>query len=100
MIKNCKLCEKEIPVPKYGVTYWCSHCQQYQVIWHDNGYIESEVLTSGNYHLIFFPSYQEANVVEKNDNSKKIINTFALNELTHELAVQWVNKLKTYVLFQ
>jgi hypothetical protein len=100
MINKCKVCEKAIPVPKYGESYWCIECQKYQIVCLDNGYVESEMLRVDNYHLIFFPTYKEANVVETNDSGKKIVNTFPLNELTHELAVQWVNKLKTYVLFQ
>jgi hypothetical protein len=30
----------------------------------------------------------------------KTLYSFPLNELTHELAVQWVNKIKTYCVFQ
>ena len=100
MISHCKLCDKAIPVPQFGVSWWCSQCQKYQVIYLDNGFVESEMIRVDNYHLVFFPTYKEANVVESNEGGKKIINSFTMNELTHELAVQWVNKLKTYVLFQ
>lgn len=67
-----------------------------------NGVVpESESLQVGNYFLHFFPEFKEASVVERLENGKfKLINSIKLNELTHELAVQWVKKLKTYVLFQ
>ena|SRR5277367_737648 len=102
MIINCKICGKDLPPFKNGfiARFAACECQKYQVVCLENGYIESETIKIDNYHLIFLPAYKEANVVESNDGDKKIINTFALDELTHELAVQWVNKLKTYVLFQ
>jgi hypothetical protein len=63
-------------------------------------FVESEILTVNNYLLVFLAAYNEANVVEKNGDNKKIIHSFPLNELTQEAAAQWVKKLRTYVLFQ
>jgi hypothetical protein len=63
-------------------------------------FVESEILTVNNYLLVFLAIYNEANVVEKNGDNKKIIHSFPLNELTHEAAAQWIKKLRTYVLFQ
>ena len=101
MIKICKFCEKEITVPVLfhnGVV--CDGCKHYSMIFMSNGFIESEVLREGNYYLCFLPGHGEASVVETRDGSKRIINTIKMDELTHEQAVHWVNKLKTYVLFQ
>jgi len=54
--------------------------------------------------MIFFSEDKEANVVEigphDDINRRKVLKTFTLNELTHEFAVQWVKKLKLYVLYQ
>jgi hypothetical protein len=67
----------------------------------ENGVVESETLREGNYHLIFFTAYREANIVEAEDASeKRIMKTFQLEDLTHEEAVHWVQKLKTYSIFQ
>lgn len=100
MIKNCKFCEKEIPTPKLGEDYWCIHCQKYSVVYMENGYPESETLRVGNYHLCFLPAYREASVVETKDGNKRILHSIKMDEFTHELALHWANKLKTYVLFQ
>jgi hypothetical protein len=50
--------------------------------------------------MIFFPAYKTASIASTGDDDKKVMKSFEMNELTHEQAVQWVNKLKTYVLFQ
>ena len=103
MISACKFCEHPIPVPKLGNDYWCLHCQYYSLVMDSelSGIAESESLRVGNYYLNFFPQNREGNVVETNkDGNHRIIHTFSMNELTHELAVQWVKKLKTYVVFQ
>ena len=101
MIKNCKVCQKAIPVPQYGTLYWCIDCQQYHVCY-SNGLVESETIKSDNYHLVFFPSDKEANVVEDKGSGQpaKIIKTMPMEELTHELAVHWIQKLKIYTVFQ
>jgi hypothetical protein len=99
MIRKCKICEINIPVPKYGLSWWCAECNRYQIICLDNGIVESELITIDNYNLVFFPAYKEANVVEATD-GHKIVRTFPMDELTHELANQWIGKLKTYVIFQ
>ena len=116
MITHCKVCEKEIKAVQFSTSYgrrsadgYGCECLQYSFRMTNSSLIkenddkllivESETIMSKNYFLVFFPVYQEANVVEKNERNR-IVKTFPLTELTHELAVQWVNKLKTYVLFQ
>jgi hypothetical protein len=99
-INNCKFCKIEIPIPKLGTDYWCIHCQKYSLICLESGTVEVETLREGNYHLCFFPTYKEANVVETGDEGRKIMKTFELEELTHDEAVHWVEKLKTYSIFQ
>lgn len=100
MIDACKFCEFKIPTPELGDDWWCPKCQQYSVACYDNGIVESETLRKGNFYVIFFPVYKTASIVSTNDEDKKVMKSFEMNELTHEQAVQWVNKLKTYVLFQ
>jgi hypothetical protein len=104
MKHTCKFCEKEFSVSSIYVasrrgSHWCSHCKKYSIVFSSDGYTESETLTIGNYHLVFFPAYHEANVVENNDD-RRIVKTFPLDELTHESATHWLDKLKKYVLFQ
>ena len=63
--------------------------------------LESETIREGNYHFCFFDVYKIATVVEWIESGKfRTVKQFSLNKLTHELAVQWVNKLKTYAIFQ
>lgn len=100
-ISNCKFCQETIPTPELGTNYLCIHCQKYSLRCMENGVVESETLREGNYHLIFFPAYQEANIVAaENAQEKQTMKTFPLEDLTHEEAVRWVEKLRTYSIFQ
>jgi hypothetical protein len=99
MIDHCKFCQSKIPVPELGADWWCPHCRQYSIACLDNGVVESETLRSGNFYMTFFPVFQTASIVETKDNKPVNLKNMSMNELTHEQAVQWVNKLKTYVLF-
>jgi hypothetical protein len=104
MIDHCKYCEKDIPVPKQGNDYWCIHCNHYLIetdYWGD--YLANEILIVGNFSLHFSIKERMASIVTTNPKGNtwlEVIPPFPLNELTHELAVQWVNKLKIYVTFQ
>lgn len=101
MIDKCKVCETAIPPPKYGEDYWCIHCSKYSVVYgYWDNVVESETISVDNYYLCFLPLHKEANVVEKSDNNHRIINTFQLDELTHEVAVKWAEKLAIYKTFQ
>ena len=112
MITHCKFCEKEIPAEKIGKDYNCSACNIYCIIYsHSASSIvdanaapvkqpESETLKVGNYYLCYLIQYKDASVVETKDFEKRILTSFALEELTHDTALHWGNKLKTYVLFQ
>jgi hypothetical protein len=106
MYYNCKICNKiinvELPI-KYYDSHKCLNCNKYHLILRGDGKVESETITIGNYYLCFLFSYQEACVLESNGNSssdRKILSSFKMEELTHELAIYWSKKLKTYVLFQ
>lgn len=100
MIKECKLCETKIPTPDLGSDWWCPVCRQYSITCLDNGIVESEALRSGNFYMTFFPAYKTASIVETKDSKPVNLKNIDMNELTHEQAVQWVNKLKLYVTFQ
>ena len=104
MIKSCKLCSEKIPTPKLGESWWCPNCQKYSFVCYENGVIESEVIRASNYYLVFLPIYKTASIVEvgniKNMRGERVLRTCDMDELTHELAVYWSDKLKTYVLFQ
>src|SRR5690242_3337241 len=99
MIKECKVCETKIPTPDLGDDWWCIKCRQYSIVCMDNGIVESETIRSGNFYLHFFPVHKSASIVSVADENFKKIKSFDMNELTHELAVQWANKLKLYVTF-
>lgn len=99
MITACKICEKVIPVPQLGDDWWCPDCQKYSISCLSNGFPESETIRVGNYFLVYMTAYREASVVSVDEN-KKILRNIPINEITHEIALQWVTKLKTYVLFQ
>lgn len=98
---NCKVCNKEYD-NDFGHQTLCPICLKYNnKSCSFSNEIESESLIEKNYYLIFFPSYKEANVVETIEGNKpRIIKTFPLEELNHELAIQWIKKLETYALFQ
>ena len=101
MISKCKVCERDIPPPQYGVDYWCIHCGKYYIVYDDwTGDLESETIRSDNYCLNFFAAYKEASVVEGSAGHHRIINSFPLDELTHEVAIKWTEKLKLYVMYQ
>lgn len=100
VIKECKVCERKIPTPELGVDWWCPKCRQYSIVCEDNGIVESETIRSGNFYLHYFPTHKTASIVSTQDEDFKKMKSFDMNELTHEQAVQWVSKLKTYVLFQ
>lgn len=112
--RNCKVCEEEynaihisqwhgIELPIDG--WHCHKCKSYDVAFDEDGSIETETISSGNYRLIFFAQYEQASIVEKDLESKardawRKVKNIELKALTHEVALQWVNKLKTYVIFQ
>src|SRR5579864_5656436 len=100
MIESCKICETKIPVPELGTDWWCPKCRQYSIVCWENGIVETETIRTKNFYMVFIPAYKTASIASTNEDDKKIMRSFDLNELTHELAVQWANKLKTYVVFQ
>jgi hypothetical protein len=82
--------------------YKCRLCPEYNILLaSDKLTVESEGIRVKNHKLVFYPNKKLASVWRDDDaNSFIKVSSFSLNELTHELAVQWVNKLKTYVIFQ
>lgn len=100
MIEACKFCDNKIPTPELGDDWWCPKCQQYSIVCLDNSIVESETLRSGNFYITFFPAYKTASIVSTKNTDKKILRSFEMNEFTHEQAVYWASKLKTYVIFQ
>lgn len=100
MITACKFCEHLIPVHQLGDDWWCPKCQIYSVVFMEGNLLESETIRSGNFYLTYFPAYKSASISSTDDGDKKVMKSLDMNELTHEQAVQWVSKLKTYVLFQ
>jgi hypothetical protein len=111
---QCKLCDRVMIFNKAvsdGIgnffKYRCVDCKQYTMLLKgDQETVESETLAIGNYSLVFFPAINIASINESNTKAKyvrslsRIVHRFSTKELTHELAVQWVKKLKTYVTFQ
>jgi len=82
--------------------YKCRLCPEYNILLASNKVtVESEGIRVRNYKLVYYPNKKLASVFQDdNANSFIKVSSFPLNELTHELAVQWVNKLKTYIVFQ
>ncbi len=100
MIEACKICQQKIPTPQLGEDWWCVHCQKYSIVYAEDGTVESETIRVGNFYMAYFPMYKSASVASTQDENWQKMRSFDMNELTHEQAVQWVNKLKTYVVFQ
>jgi len=100
MIEACKFCNNKIPIPELGDDWWCYKCRQYSIACMENGIVESETLRSGNFYLHYFPIYNTASIVSTRDDDKHILKSFEMNQFTHEDAIYWANKLKTYVVFQ
>jgi hypothetical protein len=94
----CKVCENSL-ISTWG-GWSCISCEQYTANMSYDNMIESETVCVSNYYLVFFPIHKEANVVEKSEENNRIIKTFPIDELTHEEAIKWLEKLKTYVIFQ
>lgn len=80
--------------------WMCPKCKKYSIIRLQDDLIESETLRSGNFYIIFFPQYGSASIVSTGEDGEKILKSFKINDLTHEEAIHWNNKLRTYVLFQ
>jgi hypothetical protein len=106
----CKICEKDFPVLKYTRASICNTCNKYKVTYTTsplpNGepYIESETIFIDNFYFIYSREFKQAFVVQKAGDDKEdrhILSDFIeIEELTHELAIHWIEKLKTYVIFQ
>jgi len=111
--RHCKVCEQAYQAYTKGVysgmevpirSWFCDNCKQYSIQFRE-GIPETETITSGNYMLVFFVEYKEASIVERSmdDGARKDfrkVKNIPLNELTHEAALLWVEKLKKYVIFQ
>ena len=111
---RCKLCDRVMIFEKkiwdslagHAFYYRCPSCPEYRVLLKtDLETIESEVLRVGNFSATFFPVQRRLRLVENLPVTigMPLFNTienYTVNELTHELAVQWVKRLKTCVTFQ
>lgn len=83
----------------------CHLCSEYFLVYSTaKNKVITEKLRLKNFGLQFFPQTKEARLYKecgvKFDTSHIFFQTLKINELTHELAIQWVNKLKTYIIFQ
>lgn len=111
----CKLCNRVMIFEKKiwdslagdAFKYRCPNCKQYRMLLKSGlEIIESETLEVGNFSVTFFPVQKRLRLVENfpievgQPMFNIIKNVYGINELTHELAVQWVKKLKTCVTFQ
>lgn len=79
----------------------CHFCPEYFIVY---SFVKNKVITEKllvkNFGFQFYPSSKEVRVYKEASKGRIFMQTFTLNKLTHELAVQWVNKLKIYVTFQ
>jgi len=99
---RCKLCDKDFITELQQ----CQYCNKYsiRINWfgkqQEEYEIESETISSGNFYLVFFPAFKEANVVSRDNKENKQMRRIEMEELTPEVAAYWVDRLKKYVLFQ
>lgn len=105
MIGVCKLCGSNLSGEKKPGSflrsdYKCDKCNQYSVVQLPNGQIESETLRSGNFYIVFAPSYKTAWISSTEEAEHKVLRTLEMEEFTETDAEYWNKKLKTYVLFQ
>jgi hypothetical protein len=108
MYHYCKLCGECLLLARTGRMYHkikifqCRLCEEY-TLWVDaDNKPDVEWLTVNNFNLVIVVKTQQAFVrsINENDSTNRMYPHFLLNELTHELAVQWVNKLRLYSIFQ
>lgn len=103
MIINCKLCEKVICNldDNYTTinTITCYDCHHYYIVI-NKGKLESETVFVNNFSFSFFIKEGKAILYKKEGYPYLRINEFQLDELNHQLAIKWLNKLKMIELFQ
>src|SRR5271156_1378959 len=95
-ITHCKVCDSSIPTPELGNDYWCIHCRSYRVYYWEALLDYTEVININGWYLDFLSRHKEAEVRTQ----YKFITTISMDELTPELAKQWLAKLKLYTVFQ
>jgi hypothetical protein len=84
----------------------CQTCWNYALGFTKDEVIYYELIKNEPFGLRFHVQENKAHLVKNFSKSfmswpfASPINSFSLKELTHELAIQWVNKLKTYTVFQ
>lgn len=113
MYRACKLCgecmifsnpevhPRNTEFPRGAEIYKCPVCKEYSLVSNgDTSHIINEKIMIGNYSCTFYPQAKEMQICVQKSGWWSPIKRLRLNELTHEAAAQWVNKLKTYVLFQ
>lgn len=98
----CKICDQ--PLKRIGSGYgWSDQCpaDHYSVRYTYQQHLETEMVIASNFYLLFDPAFGCAWI--KNDlnmPSQPFLKSFYLGELTPEIAKDWLNKLKSYVVLQ
>lgn len=93
-IMICKLCQSEMTSNQNGSWQSCNHCQHY--IFEPVGDLHFEIVRVGNMMLDYSADHQEAEIVRSHCTLKII----AMKELTPELALHRLAKLKIYAVMQ
>ncbi len=79
----------------------CSRCSQYTLLFNDNKLdVDSEKIKVNNFYLHFSPTKKAGIIWQVVDGKERPIRRVKLEELTPEIAMQWVDKLRKYVIFQ
>ena len=119
MWRYCKLCGECLLLDHYTersrmnlprlYNYRCSLCPGYALLLEGNEQVWEQIWI-GNVRLIVFSQEHADNTTRRGLAffQKSVsgwtdfenLYQFPLKELTHELAVQWANKLRTYLVFQ
>ena len=88
------------------IGYWlypfkCRLCPQYTLLFDDKKLkVDSETIEVNNFYLHYSPKTKGGIVWKIIDGKRRAIHRFEIKELTPELAKQWVDKLRKYVIFQ
>lgn len=98
----CKICNKNIVSTPYydyemnGVEYVCYTCSYTLKEPHpSNGYILTEYICCGECTFVFFHDTKNAFFW----NGYDILKAWQLKELTHELAIEYLEEMKIYNVF-
>jgi hypothetical protein len=110
MFFYCKLCGNCLILQNdYGELYpfECHFCKEYDLLVREGNQLYWEAIRYKNIRALFFHQGDgslrarvETVHLDRYGFVDKVLYSFSLDQLTPDLAVKWLQKIKTYVLFQ